>query len=57
MNIKKDKELKRYIRSDKREFINNIANQAEEAAYHQNMTLYALTKKLSNEGNTKSVQQ
>ena len=46
----KDKEIKKHIRSDKREFINNIAKQAEEAAYHQNMrTVYALTKKLSNE--------
>ena len=46
----KDTEVKRHIRADKRNFINNIAEQAEEAAYHQNMrTLYALTKKLSND--------
>ena len=41
----KDKEVKRHIRADKKKFINNIAEQAEEAAYHQNMrTLYTLTK-------------
>ena len=39
------------MRADKKAFINNIAEQAEESAYHQNMrTLYTLTKKLSNDG-------
>ena len=47
----KDKEVQRHIRADKKKFINNIAEQAEEAAYHQNMrTLYTLTKKLNNDG-------
>ena len=45
----KDKEVMGHIRVDKKEFIYNIAEQAEEAAYHQN-TLYTLIKKLSNDG-------
>ena len=42
---KYDKEVKRHIRADKGDFINSIAEPAEETAYHQNMrTLYTLTK-------------
>ena len=46
----KDREIKRQVRSDKRQWVDDNATQVEEAARHQNMrTLYGLTKKLCND--------
>ena len=46
----KDKEVKKQIKKDKKEWMENIAKEAEDAARHQNMrALYGLTKVLSNE--------
>ena len=46
----KDREIKRQVRNDKRQWMGDIAIQAQEAARHQNMrTLYGLTKKLCND--------
>ena len=42
--------MKKQIKKDKKEWVENIAKEAEDAARHQNMkTLYGLTKVLSNE--------
>ncbi|XP_062587192.1 uncharacterized protein LOC134248835 [Saccostrea cucullata] len=44
-----DKEVKKSIRGDKRDYIDNLAKQAEEAAGQVNLKeLYMITKKLSN---------
>ena len=46
----KDREVKKQIKKDKKEWMENIAKEAEDAARHQNMrALYGLTKVLSNE--------
>ena len=46
----KDKEVKKQIKKDQKEWTENIAKEAEDAARHQNMkALYGLTKVLSNE--------
>ena len=46
----KDKEVKKQIKKDKKEWMENMAKEAEDAARHQNMrAFYGLTKELSNE--------
>ena len=46
----KDKNVKKQIKKDKKEWMENIAKEAEDAARYQNMrALYGLTKVLSNE--------
>ncbi|PIK62995.1 hypothetical protein BSL78_00002 [Apostichopus japonicus] len=46
----KDREVKRFVRADKRHWVENIAKEAETAASSQNMqALYRLTKNLCNE--------
>ena len=50
MYMEKDREVKRQVRSDKRQLVDDIATQAEESARHQNMRiLYGITKKLCND--------
>ena len=52
----KNKEVKKRIKADKKEWINNIAKEAEDAAANHHMkTLYSLTKTLSNEKPKKCV--
>ena len=51
-----DKEVKRQIKKDKKTWVDNIAQEAEEAANKHHMkTLYSLTKKLTNEKPRSSV--
>ena len=48
--------MKKRIKADKKEWINNIAKEAEDAAANHHMkTLYSLTKTLSNEKPKKCV--
>ena len=48
--VEKDREVKRSMKADKRRWLDNIANQAEEAAQSRHMkTLYGLTKTVCNE--------
>ena len=48
--VEKDRQVKRSMKADKRRWLDNIANQAEEAAQSRHMkTLYDLTKTLCNE--------
>ena len=43
-----NKEVKRSLKKDKRDYIDSLAQEAEEAAYHGNMKdLYMTTKKLA----------
>ena len=51
-----DKCVKREVRDDKREYMNTLAKQAEDAAAVHNMKdLYNITKQISNTGVTKNV--
>ena len=48
--VEKNREVKRSIKADKKRWLDNVANEAEEAARNQHMkTLYSLTKTLCNE--------
>ena len=50
----KDREVKQHCRKDKRNYVNQLATEAEEAAYRGDIkTLYNITKTLSNRRNIK----
>ena len=50
----KDKEVKRSLRKDKRDWINGVAQEAEDATSQGQMKVYEATRRLCNEGPRKA---